>query len=194
MGIKFDDYFDDTPERPAEQPAAAGDDRREERPSPPRREYDEDYIEPGGRRRRRRYFKFGLIAAAVAVLAVAVHVVFFSKSVSGGMVRGYVVAIEKDEGVIFDSYECTLVVDYPDCVADTAALVFRFSTTDQEVGRRLYNAMKGDSLVVVGYDRYTAKMPWRGATEVVSDSIELVKAAPVLRSPAKVAADRKRFR
>lgn len=91
---------------------------------------------------------------------------------------------------MFDSYECTLIVDYPDSIVDADRLVFCFSTTDQQVGKRLYNAMKGDSIVLVEYDRYTTNMPWRGESDnIVSDAM-LVKATPVSRSVGKVRSER----
>ena len=50
--------------------------------------------------------------------------------------------------------------------------------------------MKGDSIVLVEYDRYTTNMPWRGESDnIVSDAM-LVKATPVSRSVGKVRSER----
>lgn len=188
MAIKLDDYFDDDAsgqQAPSgeQEPVAA------EQPQPKRvvvREYDSDYIITNGQRRKKRFRKWLLWAAIAAVVLIAINMLFFSKKISGGQIRGYLIAIEKSEGIVFDSYECTLIVDYPDSIVDADRLVFRFSTTDQQVGKRLYNAMKGDSIVLVEYDRYTTNMPWRGESDnIVSDAM-LVKATPVSRSVGKV--------
>lgn len=192
MAIKLDDYFDDDAsgqQAPSgeQEPVAA------EQPQPKRvvvREYDSDYIITNGQRRKKRFRKWLLWAAIAAVVLIAINMLFFSKKISGGQVRGYLIAIEKSEGIVFDSYECTLIVDYPDSIVDADRLVFRFSTTDQQVGKRLYNAMKGDSIVLVEYDRYTTNMPWRGESDnIVSDAM-LVKATPVSRSVGKVRSER----
>ncbi len=192
MAIKLDDYFDDDAsgqQAPSgeQEPVAA------EQPQPKRvvvREYDSDYIITNGQRRKKRFRKWLLWAAIAAVVLIAINMLFFSKKISGGQIRGYLIAIEKSEGIVFDSYECTLIVDYPDSIVDADRLVFRFSTTDQQVGKRLYNAMKGDSIVLVEYDRYTTNMPWRGESDnIVSDAM-LVKATPVSRSVGKVRSER----
>lgn len=192
MAIKLDDYFDDDAsgqQAPSgvQEPVAA------ELPQPKRvvvKEYDSDYIITNGQRRKKRFRKWLLWAAVAAVVLIAINMLFFSKKISGGQVRGYLIAIEKSEGIVFDSYECTLIVDYPDSIVDADRLVFRFSTTDQQVGKRLYNAMKGDSIVLVEYDRYTTNMPWRGESDnIVSDAM-LVKATPVSRSVGKVRSER----
>ena len=192
MAIKLDDYFDDDAsgqQAPSgeQEPVAA------EQPQPKRvvvREYESDYIITNGQRRKKRFRKWLLWAAIAAVVLIAINMLFFSKKISGGQVRGYLIAIEKSEGIVFDSYECTLIVDYPDSIVDADRLVFRFSTTDQQVGKRLYNAMRGDSIVLVEYDRYTTNMPWRGESDnIVSDAM-LVKATPVSRSVGKVRSER----
>lgn len=191
MPIRLDDYFDDVPEQPVERP-----EDRKEQPTPkpdPDREYRIDFIMPGSRRRKRRLVKALVGLAAVFCAAVIVHHVFFAKKASDGRVRGYVVAIEKSEGVVFDSYECTMVVDYPDEAADSAGLIFRFSTTNQAVGKRLYHAMKGDSVVIVDYARYTTAMPWRGESAVVVDDALVAHSTPVSRTPSQLKTDKSRL-
>ena len=189
MALNFDDYFEDVPEGAGKGPESRtpGEDAKEVRPV---REYDDDYIEPGTRRRRRRYFKYGLIAALIVAVVVAVYLLFFSMRASGGMVKGYLLSIEKQEGV-FDSYECTLVMDCPDEEKWAESMLFRFSTTSQSAGYSLRQAMFGDSLVVIHYDRYRYAMPWRGATAVVADSVEFVPRTPLSRSVRQVKADKK---
>lgn len=189
MALNFDDYFEDVPEG-AGKGSESQAPREEAKAVRPAREYDDDYIEPGTRRRKRRYFKYGLIAASVVAVVVAVYLLFFSKRASGGMVKGYLLSIEKQEGV-FDSYECTLVMDCPDEEKWAESMLFRFSTTSQSAGYSLRQAMFGDSLVVIHYDRYRYAMPWRGATAVVADSVEFVPRTPLSRSVRQVKADKK---
>ena len=128
MAIKLDDYFDDDA---AEQQAPSGVQEPvvAEQPQPKRvvvKEYDSDYIITNGQRRKKRFRKWLLWAAIAAVVLIAINMLFFSKKISGGQVRGYLIAIEKSEGIVFDSYECTLIVDYPDSIVDADRLVFRF--------------------------------------------------------------------
>lgn len=192
MAIKLDDYFDDTPEHPAGR-QDSGNSRPEEAAQKDGQEggYEDVVIVTKSQRRKKRIVRLAVLAVAAAVLATAVNLLFFSKKATGGQVRGYLVSIEKREGIVFDSYECALIKDYPDGIGNPDDLVFRFSTTDRHVGQTLYNAMKGDSLVLVDYVRYTTVMPWRGETDVVSDSVMIVCASPVSRTPEQVSADKK---
>ena len=133
-----------------------------------------------------------LIAPDVEVLVVAaivVNMLFVSKKVDKGCVRGYLVKVELSSGLLFDSYECTMVTDYPDRVTDANDLIFHFSVRDQKLGEKIYKAMRGDSVLLVDYVRYSMKMPWRGNTDVYVDSATVMK-LPVLRSPEQVALDK----
>ena len=49
--------------------------------------------------------------------------------------------------------------------------------------------VRGDSVLLVDYVRYSMKMPWRGNTDVYVDSATVMK-LPVLRSPEQVALDK----
>ena len=114
---------------------------------------------------------------------------FVSKKVDKGCVRGYLVKVELSSGLLFDSYECTMVTDYPDRVTDANDLIFHFSVRDQKLGEKIYKAMRGDSVLLVDYVRYSMKMPWRGNSDVYVDSATVMK-LPVLRSPEQVALDK----
>ena len=75
-------------------------------------------------------------------------------------------------------------------MVDPKELIFKFSVRDNALGKRIHNAMKGDSMLLVDYVQYSMKMPWRGNTDVLVDSAIVVSAKPVLRSPAQVVADK----
>lgn len=195
MPIILDDYFDDEdrPQQPEndnrQQPQYTGDNdngqqrRDDEVP-------EEDFIITNSQRRRRKLRRVALIVAACVIAAILVNVLFISKQAEQGQVRGYIVQMELRKGVIFDSYECTMVIDYPDIVQNDSTLIFRFSATDQAVGTRLSNAMQGDSIVLLDYVRYTTKMPWRGRTDTRVDSVTVMN-NPVMRTPSQVSRDKK---
>lgn len=63
---------------------------------------------------------------------------------------------------------------------------------DQKLGEKIYKAMRGDSVLLVDYVRYSMKMPWRGNTDVYVDSATVMK-LPVLRSPEQVALDKAKY-
>lgn len=197
MPIILDDYFDDE-DRPQPQPNNddnSQDEAASEEPKLPVDKTDpqeDDFIITNAQRRRSRMRRFGLIALGVVLLAILVNVLFISREAEQGRVRGYMVQMELRKGLVFDSYECTMVVDYPDAVQNDSTLIFRFSATDRELGQSLSNAMRGDSIVLVDYVRYTTKMPWRGRTDTKVDSVDIMHHS-VLRTPSKVASDKQRF-
>lgn len=192
MALRIDDYFDED-ERPAEerddeaQPAQS---EAQAAPAVPEEEqYREDFIVTNGQRRRRRWRRIIIAGTLLVVVAIVVNKLFVSKKVDKGCVRGYLVKVELSSGLLFDSYECTMVTDYPDRVTDANDLIFHFSVRDQKLGEKIYKAMRGDSVLLVDYVRYSMKMPWRGNTDVYVDSATVMK-LPVLRSPEQVALDK----
>ena len=173
MALRIDDYFDED-ERPAEerddevQPAQQ---EAQAAPAVPEEEqYREDFIVTNGQRRRRRWRRIIIAGTLLVVAAIVVNMLFVSKKVDKGCVRGYLVKVELSSGLLFDSYECTMVTDYPDRVTDANDLIFHFSVRDQKLGEKIYKAMRGDSVLLVDYVRYSMKMPWRGNTDVYVDS------------------------
>lgn len=117
---------------------------------------------------------------------------FLSKTAEKGIIKGYIVKMELADGIIFDSYECTMVADLPDSTSiDNPDLIMHFSVNDKTIGERIHRAMLGDSIVAVYYKRYTSTMPWRGDTDVIADSIKMLPGES-LRSLAQVAADKKK--
>ena len=199
MALNIDDYFEesDSPveEAPVDQQPSQGADNGGE----PRRDRQDDrdayrdaFIVTNGQRRRRRWRRIGIVAALIVVVAILVDVLFVSKKVEKGCVRGYLVKVELCDGIMFDSYECTLVADLPDRMTNQDDLLMRFSIRDRDLGKKVFDSMKGDSVVLVNYVRYATKMPWRGETDVLADSA-VVMAAPTLRSASQVALDRKAY-
>lgn len=193
MALNINDYFD---ENEAEEAAEATHEEEatgeapQQQPDDEEETYRKDFIVTNSQRRRKRFRRIAIIAVVVVVLAILVNVLFISKKVEKGCIRGYLVKMELCDGILFDSYECTMVADYPDRVVDPKELIFKFSVRDNALGRRIHNAMKGDSMLLVDYVQYSMKMPWRGNTDVLVDSAIVVSAKPVLRSPAQVVADK----
>lgn len=193
MALNINDYFD---ENEAEEAAEATHEEEatgeapQQQPDNEEETYRKDFIVTNSQRRRKRFRRIAVIAVVVVVLAILVNVLFISKKVEKGCIRGYLVKMELCDGILFDSYECTMVADYPDRVVDPKELIFKFSVRDNALGKRIHNAMKGDSLLLVDYVQYSMKMPWRGNTDVLVDSAIVVSAKPVLRSPAQVVADK----
>lgn len=191
MALRIDDYFDED-ERPAEErddEAQPAQPEAQAAPAVPEEEqYREDFIVTNGQRRRR-WRRIIIAGALLVVAAIVVNMLFVSKKVDKGCVRGYLVKVELSSGLLFDSYECTMVTDYPDRVTDANDLIFHFSVRDQKLGEKIYKAMRGDSVLLVDYVRYSMKMPWRGNTDVYVDSATVMK-LPVLRSPEQVALDK----
>lgn len=193
MALNINDYFD---ENEAEEAAEATheEEATSEAPQPQpddeEETYRKDFIVTNSQRRRKRFRRIAVIAVVVVVIAILTNVLFISKKVEKGCIRGYLVKMELCDGIFFDSYECTMVADYPDRVVDPKELIFKFSVRDNALGKRIHNAMKGDSMLLVDYVQYSMKMPWRGNTDVLVDSAIVVSAKPVLRSPAQVVADK----
>ena len=191
MALRIDDYFDED-ERPAEErddEAQPAQPEAQAAPAVPEEEqYREDFIVTNGQRRRR-WRRIIIAGTLLVVAAIVVNMLFVSKKVDKGCVRGYLVKVELSSGLLFDSYECTMVTDYPDRVTDANDLIFHFSVRDQKLGEKIYKAMRGDSVLLVDYVRYSMKMPWRGNTDVYVDSATVMK-LPVLRSPEQVALDK----
>lgn len=200
MALNLDDYIGDTPEedgaqdqRQPSEPAADEQQPQRREPIDEREAYRGDFIVTNGQRRRRRWRRIAIVAAILVVAAILTNVLFVSKKVEEGSVRGYLVQVELCDGIVFDSYECTLVRDVPDGVTNPDDLLLHFSIRDRKLGKKVFDSMKGDSVLLLNYVRYAAKMPWRGETDVLADSA-IVMAAPTLRSASQVAADREACR
>ena len=201
MALNIDDYFDEedrpeveTPREEATERHEEGEQQRQQQPTPgdDEREYRDAFIVTNGQRRRRRWRRIIIAGVLIAAVAIIVNMLFISKKVDKGCVRGYLVKVELCDGLLFDSYECTMVTDYPDRIVETNDLIFHFSVRDKALGEKIYGAMRGDSMLLVNYVQYSTKMPWRGETDVLVDSATLIT-SPVLRSPEQVKRDKADF-
>ena len=191
MGLNLNDYFDDDLQ---EQNLDGEQQAQPIKPQPINEEqaFRRDYIEGRSQRRRRRWRMWLGIAALVIIVTIITNMLFLSKTTEKGIIKGYIVKMELADGIIFDSYECTMVADLPDSTSiDNPDLIMHFSVNDKNIGERIHRAMLGDSIVAVYYKRYTSTMPWRGNTDVIADSIKMLPGES-LRSLAQVAADKKK--
>lgn len=179
MPLRLDDYFEENEEDrrrdgvPEEEPQAEPEQEREKPSAPAADDYQRDFITPDSRRRRRRRFKWALLVVLAVVVFVFVRNLFFAPAAENGVVRGYVVQFEKS-GIFFDSYEGILVIDSPD-----STRTMEFSLTDQQLGRRMWHAMKTDSVLVLDYERYRSSLPWRGESATLVTGLETARPTSV---------------
>lgn len=176
MALRLDDFFDENDDARKKEQREKVELREDDAGSAEladEDDFEDDFITSDSQRRRRRCLRIGLWAVAVLVVCVALRLLFFSPAASEGSMRGYVVSFEKT-GFMFDSYEGVFVLDSP---SDTASV--RFSTTDQQVGRRVFQAMHTDSVIVLRYKRYNKSLPWRGSSNIVVTGASSVSPTPV---------------
>lgn len=176
MALRLDDFFDENDDARKKEQREKVELREDDAGSAEladEDDFEDDFITSDSQRRRRRCLRIGLWAVAVLVVCVALRLLFFSPAASEGSMRGYVVSFEKT-GFMFDSYEGVFVLDSP---SDTTSV--RFSTTDQQVGRRIFQAMHTDSVIVLRYKRYNESLPWRGSSNIVVTGASSVSPTPV---------------
>ncbi len=195
MALRLDDFFDDNDDGVRKDdsrtdPARASDAAEAKQPGESGSsgfsdddDFEDDFIVSGGQRRKRIYLKVGLSVVGLLVVVLVVRSLFFAPAASEGVMRGYVVSFEKS-GIMFDSYEGVFVPDSP---FDTASV--RFSTTDQQVGRRIFQAMRTDSVIVLDYKRYNKSLPWRGSSSTIVTCAGTVATAPVSVSKPSIRRD-----
>ncbi len=185
MALKLDDYFEETDnssdqENTEQETPDEGKPTTDEEEKPtPDDDYEKDFITPTSRKLRRRLIKWAAIVVAVLAVVMTIRTMFFAPAVSEGSVRGYVVLLEKADG-FFNSYEGKFVIDIPE--ADSLKW-FSFSTTDQALGKSIFNKMKTDSVLVCKYKKYNNTLPWRGKSTVIFEEIEAVSPTPISTKP-----------
>ena len=190
MALKMDDLFDENEnssernEKPANEDISPKESGQQpvtdaEETSDDDDFFEDDIIDIDKRRRINRYIIISLLIAVAIGVFFIIRSLFFAPAVSEGTMRGYAVLFETRKG-IFDSYEGEFVVDEPD-----STKTVRFSTTDKELGRSIYNAMHTDSLLVLDYKKYRKTLPWRGQSTLIVTGIE--KTTPVHSSIEKPA-------
>ena len=121
-----------------------------------------------------------LCALVVIGLVVGCWIRFFSPYVEDATQYGYVEGIEK-RGMIFKTYEGTLI-PYKELM-DTTRIYnrdFVFSVGDQKTAATLKQALYDHKPVRVGYKKYYATVPWRGANKIVVTSADTVDKNKIL--------------
>lgn len=121
-----------------------------------------------------------LCALAVVGLVIGCWIRFFSPYVEDATQYGYVENIEK-RGMIFKTYEGTLI-PYKELM-DTTRIYnrdFVFSVADQKTATALKQALIDAKPVRIGYKKYYATVPWRGANKIVVTSADTVNPTQIL--------------
>ena len=141
------------------------------------------------RRRSRIPFWVWIICALVVVgLVVGSWIRYFSPYVEDATQYGYVEHIEK-RGTFFKTYEGVLI-PYKELM-DTTRIYSRdfiFSVADENTATTLKKALLDAKPVRIGYKKYHASVPWRGASKIVvveADTVDPNKILPPEFAPKK---------
>ncbi|MCH5228681.1 MAG: hypothetical protein J1F12_01635 [Muribaculaceae bacterium] len=141
------------------------------------------------RRSRIPFWVWILCGLAVVGLVVGCWIRYFSPYVEDATQYGYVESIEK-RGMVFKTYEGTLI-PYKELM-DTTRIYnrdFVFSVADNKTAAILKEALYKAKPIRVGYKKYYATVPWRGASKIVVVSADTVN--PDLILPPEFAPQRK---
>ncbi|MCH5222812.1 MAG: hypothetical protein J1E82_02115 [Muribaculaceae bacterium] len=140
-------------------------------------ESDWEHLKPASRAP----FWLWVIAALVVIgLIIGCWIRYFSPYVEDATQYGYVENIEK-RGSIFKTYEGTLI-PYRELM-DTTRIYSRdfiFSVEDNKTAATLKEALYNAKPVRVGYKKYHATLPWRGANKIVVTSADTVSPDKIL--------------
>lgn len=121
-----------------------------------------------------------LLAFAVVGLVVGCWIRYFSPYVEDATQYGYVENIE-NRGMIFKTYEGTLI-PYKELL-DTTRIYnrdFVFSVPDKKVAATIKQAMYDAKPIRVGYKKYYATVPWRGASKIIVTDADTVNPSKIL--------------
>lgn len=183
------DYFDgpDIPEKPQEpkKPVLTPDDPRYW-------EEPEDKFEhiTGPARRSWRIWVWIALAAILIGFLWALYVRTFRPFAQSATQYGYIEAIEKRPGYVFETYEGVLL-PYKNLMDSVRPYEedFQFSVKDPAVAAQLKRMQYDNRPVRVVYDRYRTQMPWRGETKILITRVDSVNERDILppdRRPATV--------
>ena len=131
-----------------------------------------------------------LVAALVVIgLIIGCWIRYFSPYVEDATQYGYVENIEK-RGTIFKTYEGTLI-PYRELMDTTRVYSrdFIFSVEDNKTATTLKEALYNAKPVRIGYKKYHATVPWRGANKIVVTSADTINPDKIL--PPEFAPHRK---
>lgn len=119
-------------------------------------------------------------AVIVVALFVALWMRFFSPYVEEATQFGYVESIEK-RGTFFKTYEGVLI-PYKELM-DTTRIYrrdFVFTAENESIAIMLKKAQIDARPIRVGYSRFHATVPWRGASKTVINSVDSADPAKIL--------------
>lgn len=158
----FDDYFESNAPRKVYTPHEETEEEREER------ELNETTIERRSNKRRLTFILGSLVLFLFLFFFVRCR--YFNPEIT--TIKGQVVDITL-KGTVFKTYEGTLK---PITVRSDGATVekeFKFSVTDDSIAKKLSALKQTPVPVELKYRKYKGKLPWRGETKCIVDSIIL---------------------
>lgn len=163
------DYFESSeepvkkPEEP-KKPSYAPDD-----PAYWEEESEWEHLKP---RRRSRLWLWLVGVVVIVGLTIACWLRYFSPYVDDATQFGYVENIEK-RGTVFKTYEGVLI-PYKELM-DTTRIYSRdfiFTAKNDSLAAMLKRAQFASRPVRVGYKKYHATVPWRGASKIIVTSVD----------------------
>ncbi|MCH5232079.1 MAG: hypothetical protein J1E78_00470 [Muribaculaceae bacterium] len=126
-------------------------------------------------------FWIWIVCAGVFVgLIIALWMRFFSPYVVDATQYGYIDNIER-RGTMFKTFEGTLI-PYKELM-DTTRIYnrdFVFSVADDQTATKIKQAMYMHKPVRVGYKKYYATVPWRGASKIIVTDVDTVSPDNIL--------------
>ncbi len=129
--------------------------------------------------------KFWNIAAAVIVIGLLCFIYFRFYFVFGEGVKSGELNYVVHKGVVFKTYEGKLIQSgiRSQAAGSIQSYEFEFSVENAELARELM--LQGGKTVELHYKEYFGRLPWRGFTKFIVDSI--VTKRPTVGKPAPVA-------
>ena len=165
-------------------------DQTEETPKPPKKPTykpeDPDYWEEDSEwdhlpsRSRWPIWLWTIGALVVIGLGIAAWLRYFSPYIEDATQYGYIEHIEK-RGTLFKTYE-GVMIPYKELM-DTTRLYTRdfvFSVDNDQTAAVLKRALLSAKPVRVGYKRYHATVPWRGAAKIIVTDADTVDPKKIL--------------
>lgn len=131
-------------------------------------------------RRRSRLWLWLVGLLVIIGLAIACWLRYFSPYIEDATQFGYVEHIEK-RGTVFKTYEGVLI-PYKELM-DTTRIYSRdfiFTAKNDSLAAMLKRAQIASRPVRVGYKKYHATLPWRGASKIVVTSVDSVNPDKIL--------------
>ena len=180
------DYFDSVPATEESEPEPKKPHYKSDDPAYWEEEESEwEHLKP---RSRGPLWLWIFFVVVVVGLFIACWLRYFSPYVEDATQYGYVEHIEK-RGTFFKTYEGVLI-PYKELM-DTTRIYSRdfiFSVADENTATTLKKALLDAKPVRIGYKKYHASVPWRGASKIVvveADTVDPNKILPPEFAPKK---------